>query len=210
MFLVAVALSVTLGVYDSPEAIEKALVAQHVRVNESVHAMFDEMDIASDQVTVPIAVVSVAELGFTKGATRSEVYRAAHERGLQLCPAEVGPLLRLQYAEQPVGEWLQIAMEPMKMLDGAQLIFRLGHTRAGSFLTIMESGDVVLWLPKDQFVFQVSRAASHGRGFCLHLPHENGRVIARHPRGGAGSGSSHHRQLAVGPWRTGGACVQTG
>jgi hypothetical protein len=62
---------------------------------------------------VDLVVLSVAELGFNKGACLKDIYAKAKELGLGLCPAEVGPQLRLQYSEQPTGEWLIVAMEPV-------------------------------------------------------------------------------------------------
>lgn len=60
-----------------------------------------------------LVIVTVADLGFTTYTTTRELYARATERGYELCPAEVGPALRLAYDDQPKGEWLYIAMEPL-------------------------------------------------------------------------------------------------
>jgi len=68
---------------------------------------------AAKEQDVDLVVISVADLGFPNGATRKVIYQKAQELGLQLCPPEVGPQLRLQYLDQPMGEWLLIAMAPI-------------------------------------------------------------------------------------------------
>jgi hypothetical protein len=68
---------------------------------------------------VDLVVLSVSELGFKdEGATMAEIHARAQQLGLELCPAEVGPQLRLQYLDQPLGEYLHIAMKPIAMYGG--------------------------------------------------------------------------------------------
>lgn len=76
---------------------------------------------------IDLVNISVAELGFKGGATRKDIYDRALELGLRLCPAEVGPQLRLQYADQPKGEWLRVAMEPISDSDGGLVVFVVEH-----------------------------------------------------------------------------------
>ena len=63
--------------------------------------------------------LSVKELGFNDGAYYKDICTKALELGLELCPAEVGPALRLVYKDQSRGEWLRIAMEAITGSDGA-------------------------------------------------------------------------------------------
>jgi hypothetical protein len=47
---------------------------------------------------VELAVLSAAELGVESDeSSLSDVYERARQAGLELCPAEVGPQLRLDY-----------------------------------------------------------------------------------------------------------------
>jgi len=49
---------------------------------------------------VELAIVSVAELGLeAEASSQSEIYARAKRIGFELCPAEVGPRLRLDYGE---------------------------------------------------------------------------------------------------------------
>lgn len=51
--------------------------------------------------------------------------------GFALAPAEVGPQLRLQYFEQPLGEYLNIAMPPIETPGGKPRIFVVVNGGAG-------------------------------------------------------------------------------
>src|SRR6516162_10106851 len=61
---------------------------------------------------VDLVVLSISALGLGKqGASLKDIYARAKLLGFALCPPEVGPQLRLQYIDQPLGEVLHIAME---------------------------------------------------------------------------------------------------
>jgi hypothetical protein len=47
-----------------------------------------------------------------------DLYRRALQLGLELCPAEAAPHLRLEYLNQPVGEFLHVAMRPIATYGG--------------------------------------------------------------------------------------------
>lgn len=102
---------------------------------------------------VELVVCSVAELGFKDGATRKDIYVRAQELGLDLCPPEVGPQLRLQYTDQPKGEWLVIAMEPITDSDGSLDLFGVGHGGDARWLSAYNGGPDVFWDGYDRFVF---------------------------------------------------------
>ena len=71
--------------------------------------------VALEETEVDLVKVTVEELGFKKKARvyPHQIYKRARLFGLELCSAEVGPQLRLQYKDQPGGERLYIAMEPI-------------------------------------------------------------------------------------------------
>ena len=51
-----------------------------------------------------------------------------------MCPAEVGPQLRLQYLDQPLGEFLAIAMAPISNYAREPILFLVGNGGAGLLL----------------------------------------------------------------------------
>jgi len=108
---------------------------------------------ASKEAELELVRVSVKELGFKKGATRQEIYQRAQELGLKICPNEVGPQLRLQYENQPNGEWIVVAMEPISDSVGDLGLFhveRVGHDR---WLFGNYGGHGYVWNADNEFVF---------------------------------------------------------
>lgn len=109
--------------------------------------------VAEAETEVELVVVSVGELGFKDGATRADIYKRAQELGLDLCPNEVGPQLRLQYKDQPKGEWLLIAMEPITASDGNLIVFYVKRYDGGEqWLSGYGSPDF-FWDADDRWVF---------------------------------------------------------
>ncbi len=108
--------TVRLGVHKTAEEYRKALKATRfgagdLRANSFLaEAAFS---CAAEEIDVNLVAVSVADLGFREGARYSQICNRAHETGLDLCPAEVGPALLVAYRDQPHGERLIIAMKPI-------------------------------------------------------------------------------------------------
>jgi hypothetical protein len=96
--------------------------------------------------------LTVADLGFDHDPTTDEIYAKAEELGLELCPAEVGPHLRLNYKDQPLDEWLRIAMKQITDPGGNPLVFALGRDDDGSWLCSRWAHPTHAWLSSNQFV----------------------------------------------------------
>lgn len=105
------------------------------------------------EIEVDLVVVSVEELGFKDGATRKDIYERALSYGLELCPNEVGPQLRLQYTNQPNGEWLLIAMEPISDSDGNLYVFYVVRDSNDSWLYANDGNLGSFWLDNYRWVF---------------------------------------------------------
>lgn len=84
-----------------------------------------------EPVDVPLVRIKVRDLGFTEMPTITQFFARAKERGLDLCPAEVGPHLRLAFKEQPNGDWCWIAMNPISASGGGPNVFRVGRRSGG-------------------------------------------------------------------------------
>lgn len=77
--------------------------------------------------TVQLVVTSLRSLGLPDGTCYRDIFAAAKNAGLLLCPAEVGLQLRLHYMDQPYVETLVIAMQPLEDNDGLHCVFTVHH-----------------------------------------------------------------------------------
>lgn len=109
--------------------------------------------VAAKETEVELVKVLVRDLGFQNGAVQKDIYRKAQELGLGLCPNEVGPQLRLQYKDQPLGEWLRIAMEPISDSVGFLFAFNVVYDDDGLWLRGGGGRPAGFWDAVGQFVF---------------------------------------------------------
>jgi hypothetical protein len=126
-------------------------------VNVSSYA--EDMMNSPDLTTLPIPQaldtvrLKVGDLGLSGYPTTDQVYRKAQELGLDLCPAEVGPRLRLQYTDQPMGEWVYVGMEQINDLNGNPNVFGLERHVDGLWLDGIWALPDDGWSPNNEFVF---------------------------------------------------------
>ena len=120
----------------------------------------DAFTVAQEEEQIDLVNVSVAELGFDQATRYDTICARAKERGLELCPSEVGLQLRLQYLDQPLGEWIRVAMEPIRDSDGELLIFLVGRIDDGLWLNGNYGKPGNLWGPNYRFVFRAGKQPS--------------------------------------------------
>ena len=112
-----------------------------------------DFTVATKPTELGLVVISVKELGFSNGATHKDIYNKAKTLGLELCPPEVGPQLRLQYMDQPKGEWLRIAAEPITDSGGDPLIFSVEHDDGDLWLNFSYGSPGSVWVAGRHWVF---------------------------------------------------------
>ena len=78
--------------------------------------------VSKDIKRVDLVCLTVKDLGFSNDATTAEIYQRGKELGLELCSAEVGPHLRLQYLGE---EYMLIAMQQIADSSGDLDVFCL-------------------------------------------------------------------------------------
>ena len=129
--------TIVLGTRDSANALRAALRMARCGVGDLASAVLDQpiFAVSGHETGIDLVVLSAADLGIeTESVSLGEIYSRAVELHYGLCPAEVGPQLRLQYPDQPVGEFLWIAMEPIATSHENFVTFVVGNGGAGLIL----------------------------------------------------------------------------
>jgi hypothetical protein len=130
--------TISLGGDASRSALFDALDSQGIHVGEAAQEALHRVAVTFNRSRSDVQLVrlSAADLGVgLDGATLAEIYRRALKSGLQLCPAEVAPQLRLQYRDQPPGHVLHVAMLPIATYAGDLVGLSLDSGEAGLELT---------------------------------------------------------------------------
>lgn len=151
--------TITLGTHSDLNAIKAAFNPTDSKVRDYVNDILGkpEFTLADEPTEVDLVVRSVRDLGFKHTVTFLQVCAKAIELGLELCPAEVGLELRMQYSDQPLGEWLYIAMDTIVDSYGYSRIFMLDNDENTLWLDWNNVGSDSPCQPYHQFAFVLPR-----------------------------------------------------
>ena len=132
----------------------RALTAQGIKVEYAKQLLNNpDFTVTGEHQSADLVEVSVAALGFNRSTRYDQICARAKELGLELCPAEVGPQLRLQYQEQPLGEYLVVAMKAINDLDGDPRVFAVSRDGAGLWVSASVGRPDDVWGLGGRFVF---------------------------------------------------------
>jgi hypothetical protein len=145
--------TIKLGTHRDISALRTDLKKAKRQISDWAKGILGKITLSNVEYELELVLVSVRELGFKKSATLKEIFDRALELGLDLCPAEVGPQLALQYLNQPLGEWIRIAMELVTDSGGGLDLFVVEHDGDGLWLCACYGGPGCFWDPGDRFVF---------------------------------------------------------
>jgi len=119
--------SITIGTFADSFALRNALDAVGCSIGDSAGEILARpaFTLSATKTNVKLFAVSGAELDFqTDTASLVDIYARANQLGFGLAAAEVAPQLRLQYFDQPIGEFLIIGMEPIKTWKGEPVLMK--------------------------------------------------------------------------------------
>jgi hypothetical protein len=139
--------------------LERELSESGMNVSEWVESMMRNRDFTTlpNPQNLNLVRLKVSDLGFTNYPTTEQVYKKAQELGLELCPAEVGPHLRLKSKDQPMGDWFYVGMKPIAGSYGGPRVFGLARYDVGLWLSAYWARPDDAWDPKDEFVFSLRK-----------------------------------------------------
>jgi hypothetical protein len=129
--------TITVGTFANSFALRGALDAASCGIETLAAEILTRSTFAlfATKTDVDLLAVSAAELGFqTDTAPLASIYARAQQLGFGLAAAEVAPQLRLQYFDQPIGEFLIIGMEPIRTWKGEPVILNVANGGAGLIL----------------------------------------------------------------------------
>lgn len=142
---------------NSPESAQAALEGKNMHLDglaKDILLKMSKTDFSPEKQEYNLVRFTVADLGYPDGATTEEIYARAEKLGLNLCPAEVGPQLRLQSSSH---EWMLIAMEPIFASGGYPRVFGLDG-RGGQLELIARSAEPVMrWRSDSPWVFSARK-----------------------------------------------------
>ncbi len=143
----------------SSKELQRELSRGGFKVSPYVQDLLNSPDFITLEKPEEIELVrrSVKDLGLTGTPTTDEVYTRAQELGLELCPAEVGPHLRLTYTDQPMGEWFYIGMKQVSDRYGDPRVFSLALDGGGVWLRGSWAYPGSHWYPAYEFVFSLRK-----------------------------------------------------
>ena len=143
----------------TPKQLEKALDSGGFKVGDWARDIIRSKDFTTlpDQQTLSLVRAKVSDLGFKDPATYSEVCQKAEEFGLEKCLPETAVHYRLAYKDQPMNEWLTVAMEPISDSNGHPSVFELYRPGDGLWLRGYWVYPASQWSPEAEFVFTLRK-----------------------------------------------------
>ncbi len=159
--------TVDVGSWPRPELLE-SLRRGSIHLNEWAAALLDDAIFdRPEPESVTVVERSVGDLGLVTGAVLPQIFEAAQERGLQLCPPVTGPYLRLALRSQPTAPdaVMSNGKAPSGSLAVATPLFQVSDDYPKGFYLRVIAGQPWLrgyrcsssehvWDPDDRFVFR--------------------------------------------------------
>jgi len=146
-------ISIRLGGRTQPNEYRDSLQRAGFNICGTANLLLASMTVIEPVIVLGLVRVTGAALGFTRRSSFDSICDRAVTQGLDLCPAEVGPALRLNWTDQSEDELPCIAMEAITDKEGSPFVFALTRYENGSWLTVNLLRGTDTCRPDEEFVF---------------------------------------------------------
>lgn len=138
------------------DRLKQELRAKNITISEYAEDMMDSRDFTTSETQERLDLIrlTVQDIGFPSGATTDQIYQRAQDLGLELCPAETGPNLRLQNSTP---DWTLVAMKQITDRNGRPNVFSLDQHFHGLRLSHYWAIPDRKWYPHSRFVFRLRK-----------------------------------------------------
>ncbi len=145
--------TVKLGTHKTVEEFITAIEAGGSQLSKWARDIITKVTLAKEPTELDLVVITGSDVGLEGRYTTAQVNAAAEAHGLLKCPAEVGPALREQYPEQPKGEGLHVAMEPVADSDDNFSVFLVAHSDDDRWLSARSGRPDRVWRSGCRWIF---------------------------------------------------------
>lgn len=146
---------VVIGLFKTTEVLFESLKKFEVNKNALNLLYQPGFTLAQKEEKVTLCRATVQSLTGKTISTTQEIFDAIKKVG-HLCPAEVGPALRVQFLDQQREEWLRVAMEPIPVKPTVDVgdIFVVECKENGEMaLDVLFAPPHYIWHGDDIFIF---------------------------------------------------------
>ncbi len=166
--------TVRIGGLSKAELLQR-LVNAGIQINAIGQELFADARFRTHEVPTSIDSIqtTVADLGLTHGGVFAQIVEAGTERGLALCPLELGPHLRLALMDQAEGAQgaaqtqhkappgsITLVSPPLSNDEDTLHGFYLRRIEGALWLRGYKSWSGHVWQPEDVLVFVAARNAA--------------------------------------------------
>lgn len=140
------------------EDLLQRLGEQSIRLNDYATSLFADPDFMTSRepAELRVAFVSLTEIGLPNGGRYTEILAQAADTGLEACPLELAPHLRLDYQDQPEGPYLTVASLELRAGPETPNGFYLRRLNGELWLRGYESGPENIYQPDfSRFAFLI-------------------------------------------------------
>ena len=149
--------TIQVGGMTKPQLLEE-LERRSIQMNEHARRLFADGRVVTSTSSSRIQTVELAihNLGFGQGAISADILQKAAGLGLDVCPLELGPFMRLQYCDQPEGRRLTVFSQRLSADTDVPTGFYLRCLDQTLWLRGYTASEDWIWDPNEHFVFKLS------------------------------------------------------